>query len=168
MIDETFGELEYSEDYAYIAHKNFNFGGNETSVEVMIMCGDEDEEEGISQFQRDAFEALINDWDEIQHKIATAILKYYNYEEKGSYGPDEEDEFKLWWPEINSEDELMKKIHLDSIVIDTGYVMESKGENPVYILFNRDWGGEDLEDNGVAVLIENGEVTEVGYKYIAF
>ena len=47
-------------------------------------------------------------------------------------------------------------------------IIQWKGENPVYILFNRDWGGEDLDDNGVAVLIENGEVTEVGYKYIAF
>lgn len=24
------------------------------------------------------------------------------------------------------------------------------GENSIYILFNRDWGGEDLDDNGVA------------------
>lgn len=55
-----------------------------------------------------------------------------------------------------------------SIIIDSEYVMESKGKNPVYILFDRDWGGEDLEDNGVAVLIEGGEVTEVGYKDIAF
>ena len=29
-------------------------------------------------------------------------------------------------------------------------------------------GGEDMDDNGVAVLIEDGEVTEVGYKDIAF
>lgn len=39
---------------------------------------------------------------------------------------------------------------------------------PVYVLFNRNWGGEDTEDNGVAVLTEDGEVTEVGYKDIAF
>ena len=63
---------------------------------------------------------------------------------------------------------MVKKLHLDSIVIESEYVMESHGENPVYILFNRDWGGEDTEDNGVAVLIEDGEVTEVGYKDIAF
>ena len=46
--------------------------------------------------------------------------------------------------------------------------MEIKGENPIYILFDRDWGGKDLEDKGVAVLIEDGEVSEVGYKYIAY
>ena len=64
--------------------------------------------------------------------------------------------------------ELVEKIHLDSIVIREEYLMELKGENSIYILFNRDWGGEDLDDNGVAVLIEDGEVTEVGYKDIAF
>ncbi len=142
------------------------FGETESSVEVTIMC--DDEEEGIEQFQRDAFEALLQDWDELQYKIAAAILQYYNDEEKGSYGPEDEDEFKEWWPDINSEEEMMENIHLDSIIIESEYVMESKGENPVYILFNRDWGGEDMDDNGVAVLIEDGEVTEVGYKDIAF
>lgn len=46
--------------------------------------------------------------------------------------------------------------------------MEDLGENPIYVLFNRDWGGEDLEGNGVAVLVADGEVAEVGYKDIAF
>ena len=166
MNDVTFGEIEYSEEYGYTVHKNILFGGKEQSVEVTIMC--DDEEEGISQFHRDAFEALMQGWDEIQHKIAAAILQYYNDEEKGSYGPEDEEEFKLWWPDIDTEEELVKKIHLDSVVIESEYVMESKGKNPVYVLFNRDWGGEDLDDNGVAVLIEDGEVTEVGYKDIAF
>ena len=30
-----------------------------------------------------AFEALLQGWDEIQHKISDAILEYYNNEEKG-------------------------------------------------------------------------------------
>ena len=44
----------------------------------------------------------------------------------------------------------------------------SKGRNPVYVLFNRDWGGKDMDDNGVAVLVADGEVIEVGHKDIAF
>lgn len=165
MLDKTFGEIEYDEDYAYIGKKILIFGEEEQSVKVIILC---DAEEEISQFQRDAFEALIQEWDEIQHKIADAILEYYNNQEKGAYGPDDETEYESWWPDIDTEEEMMKKIHLDSILIESEYVMDSKGENPVYILFNRDWGGEDTEDNGVAVLIEDGEVTEVGYKDIAF
>ena len=46
--------------------------------------------------------------------------------------------------------------------------MENNGQNPIYVLFDRDWGGEDSDDNGVAVFIENGEVSEVGYKDIAY
>ena len=62
---------------------------------------------------------------------------------------------------INKEDLYSEEVKMTD-------VMESYGENPVYVLFNRYWGGEDTEDNGVAVLIEDGEVTEVGYKDIAF
>ena len=164
MTDETFGEIEYDEESGYIGHTALTFGETEQSVEVLIGCDDEE----ISQFQRDAFKALIEGWDELQHKIAVAILEYYNEEEKGAYGPEDEAEFEAWWPDIDTEEELVKMLHLDSIVIESEYVMESHGENPVYILFNRDWGGEDTEDNGVAVLIEDGEVTEVGYKDIAF
>ena len=152
----------YSEE---VKMKDEVFGGTEQSVEVLIGCDDDEE---ISKFQRDAFKALIEDWDEMQHKIAAAILEYYNEEEKGAYDPEDEAEFEAWWPDIDTEEELVNKIHLDSIVIESEYVMESFGENPVYVLFNRDWGGEDTEDNGVAVLIEDGEVTEVGYKDIAF
>ena len=165
MTDEVFGEIEYDEELGYIGHITLTFGGVEQPVEVLIGCDDDEE---ISQFQRDAFEALMEGWDEVQQKIAAAILEYYNEEEKGAYGPEDESKFESWWPDIDTEEELVKKIHLDSIVIESEYVMESKSENPLYILFNRDWGGDDTEDNGVAVLIEDGEVTEVGYKDIAF
>ncbi len=163
MFDEIFGEVIL--DYDYVAKKDITFWGNTQEIEIRIAV---DEDEKISQVQRDSFEALMQNWDEMQHKIAAAVLRYYNEEEKGAYGPDDEDEFAQWWPDIGSEAELACKIHLDSIVIQEEYLMQSNGENPIYVLFNRDWGGEDSEDNGVAVLIEDGEVSEVGYKDIAF
>lgn len=46
--------------------------------------------------------------------------------------------------------------------------MENMGGRGVYVLFNRDWGGEDYDDNGVAVSIVNECVDEVGYKDIAY
>ena len=64
--------------------------------------------------------------------------------------------------------DLFKRYENDFSIIESEYVMESHGENSVFFLFNRNWGGEDTEDNGVAVLIEDGEVTGVGYKDIAF
>lgn len=163
MFDEVFGEVIL--DYSYIAKKEITFLGQTQEVEILI--GVEEDEEEITQGQRDSFEALMQNWDEIQHKTATAILQYYNEEEKGAYGPDDKDEFAQWWPDINNEDELSEKIHLESIVILLEDITEDNGENPLYLLFNRDWGGEDSDDNGVAVFIENGEVSEVGYKDIA-
>ncbi len=163
MFDEIFGEVVF--DYGYVAKKEITFFGNTQEVEVRI-GGEEGEE--IAQAQRDAYEALMKNWEEIQHKVADAILEYYNEDEKGSYGPDDEEEFAEWWPDIDSEEELVQKIHLDAIIIQEEFLMEMNGENPVYLLFDRDWGGEDLDDNGVAVLIEDGEVSEVGYKDMAF
>ena len=168
MLDEVFGEVIL--DYSYIAKKEITFLGYTQEVEILI--GVEEDEEEITQGQRDSFKALMQNWDEMQHKIANAILQYYNggedhRGEKGAYGPDDKDEFAQWWPDINNENELAKKIHLNSIVILLEYITEDNGKNPVYVLFDRDWGGEDSDDNGVAVFIEDGEVSEVGYKDIA-
>ena len=163
MYDEVFGELIL--DYDYVVKKEITFFGNIQEVEIRIAVEEDSE---ITQVQRDAYETLMQNWEEMQQKIASAILQYYNEQEKGAYGPDDEDEFAEWWPDISTVDELVEKIHLDAIVIREEYIMESYGEKPIYVLFNRDWGGEDLDDNGVAVLIEDGEVSEVGYKDIAY
>lgn len=163
MYDELFGELIL--DYEYVAKKEITFWRNTQDVEIRIAVEEDCE---ITKVQRDAYEALMQNWEEMQHKIAYAILQYYNEQEKGAYGPDDEDEFAEWWPDISTVDELVEKIHLDAIVIREEYIMELNGENSIYVLFDRDWGGEDLDDNGVAVLIEDGEVSEVGYKDIAY
>lgn len=164
MYNEILGELTF--DYGYVAKKEITFCGKTQEVEICIRA---EEDEEISQVQLDSFKALMENWNEMQHKIVTAILQYYNEEEKYSYGPDEEDEeYAEWWPDIDSEDELVDKIHLVSIIIKEEYLIEMEGKNPIYVLFDRDWGGEDYDDNGVAVFIENGEVSEVAYKDIAF
>ena len=93
MFDVTFGEVEYTEDYGFTANRRFIFGGKEQSAEVILMC--DDEEEGITQFQRNAFEAFMQKWEEIQHKISVSILRFYNKEEKGSYGPEDKKELAL-------------------------------------------------------------------------
>ncbi len=166
MFDKTFGEVIF--DYSYTANKELTFFGKAQEVEILIGADEEDDDaKEITQGQRDSFEALMQNWDEMQHKIAKAILQYYNNEEKGAYGPDDEEEFAQWWPDINTEDELAEKIHLETIVILMEWITKDNGKNPIYLLFSCDWGGEDLDGNGVAVYIENGEVAEVGYKDIA-
>ena len=59
MIDETFGEVEYCEDLGFIAHKDIEFGGSKSTIEITISC--DEEEDGIEQFQRDlSVKARIN------------------------------------------------------------------------------------------------------------
>lgn len=163
MFDEVFGEVIY--DYGYTANKIIDFFGENIEIEIIVNA---EEEEEIQCVQHDAYNALMDNWEEIQHKVVNAILQYYNEEEKGAYGPDDEDEFNEWWPDIESEEQMSKSIHLETIVVPEDFIMEIKGENAIYLLFSRDWGGEDLDENGVAVLIVDGEVSEVGYKDIAF
>ena len=187
MVDEIFGEVIFDNGY-YCPKKEISMWGTTQEVEILIAVDeDEDKDKRIAPVQRDAYIALMENWEEVQSKIAAAILKFYNEEEKYSYGPeeydededddyendedceyDEEDDEEEWWPDIDDEEELIKRIHLDGIVIKEDYLMERIGINPIYILFNRDWGGDDPDDNGVAVLIENGDVKKVGYKDIAF
>ena len=168
VIDPVFGELG-DQVGSFITYKNVVFCGSERSVEIHIHYEDEPV---ISQLQRDAYEALVGGWDEIQHKVAAAILHYYNHEEKFSYGPEDEEEEKQWWPDIENEEDLVKYCRLSAIVISEEYLIESQRDrgiiNPVYLLFERDWGGEDLDANGVCAFVADGEVVEVGYNDMAF
>ncbi len=43
-----------------------------------------------------------------------------------------------------------------------------ESERVPHLLFSRSWGGEDLDDNGIDVCFVNEEITEIGYKDIAF
>ncbi|MBN1983559.1 MAG: hypothetical protein JW795_18630 [Chitinivibrionales bacterium] len=57
---------------------------------------------------------------------------------------------------------------MDTIVIPQDFVMDVLGGRGIYVLFDRDWGGDDLDDNGVAVRIVDEKVSKVGYKDIVF
>lgn len=86
----------------------------------------------------------------------------------GAYGPSDEEEFNSWWPDIESIEDLKPLLHIDTIVVPEDYIMESMGGRGMYVLFDRDWGGEDFDDNGVAVSIVDETIDEVGYKDIAY
>ena len=167
VIDPVFGELGDMVGN-FFTRKNVVFCGSEQTIEIYINYEDEPV---VSQLQRDAFEKLMQGWDEIQHKVAAAILHYYNHGEKFSYGPEDEAEKKQWWPDIENEEDLVKYCHLSSILIpseDTIEYQQDMGSlNPVYLLFDRDWGGGDPDANGVCTLVANGEVVEIGYHDIA-
>ena len=123
------------------------------------------------RLQYEAYAKFMEKYKTIQARIAEKILVYYNEEEKGAYGPDDPEESKEWWPEINTVDELADKLHLEFIIIPEAYRMNNvrnKGKRCVYVLFSRDWGGEDSDDNGVAIKLHNEEIVEAGYKDMAY
>ena len=111
---------------------------------------------------------FIEKWNDLQKEIVEKIIKYYNEEEKGSYGPEDKEEFNKWWPEINTIDELSHQIEFDGIIIPEAFIMEDvAGGRCIYLIFNKKYGN-DIEDNGIEVKIVNEEVAEIGFKNIVF
>ena len=83
-------------------------------------------------------------------------------------GEEDKEEFDKWWPEINIIDELLNQIELDGIIIPESFIMEDvAGGRCIYLSFSKKWGN-DTEDNGIGVKIVNEEITEIGFKEIAF
>ncbi len=61
MYDEVFGEVTF--DYGYVAKKEITFFGNTQEVEIRIGAKENEE---ITQIQRDAYEALMQNWEDIE------------------------------------------------------------------------------------------------------
>lgn len=162
MTDQTFGELTQEGDYGWWGKHTLDFGGNICSVDILIH-GDEDE---ITQRQRVAFEDFIKKWPALQENLIEALIKYYNEEEYYSYGPEDAEEAKEWWPEIKTKEALLQAVTLETIVVAWDFAQQNKRN--IYILFSRTWGGEDLDDNGIGVHYVNEEIDKIGYKDMAF
>ena len=162
MTDQTFGELRHEIDYGWWGKQTLDFGGNVYSVDILIH-GDEDE---ITQRQRAAFEDFIKKWPTLQENLIEALITYYNEDEYYSYGPEDEEEAKEWWPEIKTKEALLQAVTLETIVVAWDFAQQN--ERSIYLLFSRTWGGEDLDDNGIGVHYVNEEIDEIGYKDMAF
>lgn len=161
--DKVFGELEYENDYGYYGKVKLNFFGEEQNAKIFIESFNSSE---IDETQYETYKIFMKKIKQIEDDIISNLLKYYNGGEKFAYGPDDVEENKKWWPEINTKDDMIKNIHFDEIRIHDEVIL--KNERCIYVLFNRDWGGPDTDDNGVAVEIKNEKVSGVGYKDIAY
>ena len=95
MLDQVFGELKKDGDYGwYGEQKTLDFGGNTYTVDILVQ-GEE-----ISSRQKEAFVCFMEKWPGLQISLIEALIQYYNGEERFSYGPEDEEEEKEWWPEI--------------------------------------------------------------------
>lgn len=55
---------------------------------------------------------------------------------------------------------------LETIVVAWDFMLEDN--RCLYLLFSRSWGGEDLDDNGIGICIQNEKIVEIANKDIAF
>lgn len=164
MSEIDLNKLEYVEDEGFQGEIVVDFLG--TTVKPILIIQTEDDK--IDNKQYESYNKLIENWDKIQHDVIKKVLDYYNDEEKGSYGPDDKEEFDRWWPEINTISEMEKQIELDGIIIPYASMMDDVYSGRcVYLTFSKKYG-EDIDDNGIGVQIINEEIKKIGYKDIAF
>ena len=165
MTDKLFDELREADAYCWKweGSLTIDFGGEIQDVELLVQGNEQNE---ITARQKTALSCFLEKWPELQENLIDALLRYYNEEERFSYGPEDKEEAAKWWPEIGSKDAILKAITWESIVVAEDFLME-EGRR-IYLLFSRTWGGEDLEDNGIGVCLINEMINEIAYKDIAF
>ena len=161
MIDEVFGHISYDDDDSWSGTFPLEFGGTWHNLYLLVQV-----DEDITDVQRQALQCFDDKWEAIEPLLVEALIKYYNQEEKYSYGPDNEEQAAPWWPDINTYEELINAVTPETIVILPDYLMETGRR--IYLLFDRTWGGEDLDDNGIGVCFINEKIAKIGYKEIAF
>lgn len=166
MTDPVFGELEAEDEVTLCRKWILDFGGKPCEVKLLLDRRYQKTED--IEKQRDTFQHFMEKWPEIQPKLMDELIRYYNEEVRFAWGPDDEEEFAAWWPEIETRDALLKAVTLETILIPADFILDLKGGRYLYLLFARAWGGEDWDDNGVGVGFLNEEIDEVGYKTIAF
>ena len=164
MKDIDLQDLNYNEGFGYEGKLTIDFFGKNTNVELTINA----EEEEVAEIQFETYNKFKEKWNELQKNVVESIIKYYNEEEKGSYGPDDKDEFGKWWPKIDTIDDLLEQIEFDGIIIPELFIMEDVTNGRcIYLTFSKKWGN-DVDDNGIGVQIVNEEITKIGFKDIAF
>ena len=150
--DSIFGKIEY--DYIWFRRSKIKFFNNE--VDIMLMIAGDDEGQ-FEDGQYEAYQALINKWNEIQETFLEPILEYYKQKRK-ELGYDFE--LNKNYPEIKSTKELLNYITLVGIKVPYADIY---GGRSIGISFDCSWD----EENGLGLRLNNEEVIDVGYQDIA-
>ena len=89
MKNADFEKLNFDEGFGYEGEISIDFFGKDVNVDLTVNV----EDEKIADIQYETYEKFKEKWNEFQKDVAERIIKYYNEEEKGSYGPDNKEEF---------------------------------------------------------------------------
>lgn len=168
MTDQVFGELDFDGCY-WNGHLKLDWFGEMQELTLMVDSCYESQA-GISDRQRETCRVFLDRWPELQETVVQEIIRYYNEEERFTYGPGDPEESATWWPEIETVEEMVKWIALDSIVIESDSIAEScrEGKRCLYLLFSYKWTSGDWNCNGIGIRLVNEEINETGYQDIAF
>ncbi|GAA0086298.1 DUF2004 domain-containing protein [Clostridium sp. CTA-7] len=150
--DSIFGQIEY--EYIWSRNSRINFLNKEVDI-MLIIAGDDDGKFEDGQYE--AYQVLINYWNEIQKTLLKFILDYYK-EKRKELGYDIE--FNDHYPEIKSTKELLNYITLVGIKVPYANIY---GGRSIGISFDCTWD----EENGVGLRLSDEQVIEVGYQDIA-
>ena len=150
--DSIFGKIEY--DYIWFRRSKIKFFNNE--VDIMLMIAGDDEGQ-FEDGQYEAYQALIDKWNEIQETFLEPILECYKQKRK-ELGYDIE--LNKNYPEIKSTKELLNYITLVGIKVPYADIY---GGRSIGISFDCSWD----EENGLGLRLNNEEVIDVGYQDIA-
>lgn len=150
--DKIFGELEY--DYVWSKYTTIEFCHKEVKI-VLTVNGRED---GVFyEKQYTSYNALIQNWNQVQQNILQPILDYYK-ETRHELGYDvvfDED-----YPLIETTDQLLERINLVGINIPRAKNLEGRY---IGLSFDCTWDSE----NGLGILLVDEKVNEVGYQDVA-
>ena len=168
ITDQVFGALDFDGCGYWNGRLKLDFFGEEQELTLKIDSCYESQTE-ISDRQRETLWVFLEKWPDLQKAVVNEIIRYYNEEERFAYGPDDPEEFAAWWPEIETVEEMLKWIELESVVVASDSMMQRvcAGKRCLHLLFNYKWA-EDLNDNGIGIRLLNEELSETRYKDIAF
>lgn len=150
--DAVFGELEY--DYVWSKDITINFFGDETEISLMVK-GDEDGKFDEEQYL--AYQALMQNWEDLQPSLLEPILDYYQ-QKRHELGYDIA--LNENYPFVETTDQLLDMLSLDGIVVPYGDIREGRD---IGILFSCTWD----EENGLGLRLLDEKVIEVGYQDVA-
>ena len=146
LSDPVFGELEY--EYGWVKDITIRFFDKESEISLII-DGEEDGEFDEEQYL--AYQALIQNWKDLQPILLQAILDYYK-QKRHELGYDIE--LNENYPLIETLDQILEMISLDGITVPYGDIFEGRD---IGITFNCTW---DIE-NGLGIRLLNEQVNEV-------
>ncbi|MGX8687444.1 MAG: DUF6985 domain-containing protein [bacterium] len=153
MKDRVFGWLHYG--YGWNGSVRLDWSGREEDVDLMISG---EEEDGISDYQRECFTAFMNAWPALQTEVPEQIFRYYRkLSEELGYGDGSHPDY----PRLSQASEIKEHIHPDQISIFEEGIFEGRC---VGLAFSCTWDDE----NGCGVLLINEHVEEIGYQDLVF